>query len=124
MIVNDDYLQAEYIQAAPGTKVGKRFHPDTRAWWVVMDGQIRFDIEGQDSFTATKGSMVQVPAQTIFSFESIGDKPSLRFEVNIAKAKTLYPQEVKPPESAGRVIYSRCPEPQAIPVRPRKQAPH
>ena len=115
MIVNDDYLQAEYIQAAPGTKVGKRFHPDTRAWWVVMDGQIRFDIEGQDSFIATKGSMVQVPAQTIFSFESIGDKPSLRFEVNIAKAKTLYPQEVKPPELPGAtlipVVFNRKPFP-------------
>ena len=52
-----------------------------------MDGQIRFDIEGQDSLVAKKGSMVQVPAQTIFSMETIGDQPSLRFETNIAKAK-------------------------------------
>jgi hypothetical protein len=43
---------------AAGTKVSPRFHPDTRAWWIVMDGQIRFEIEGQDSFVATKGSMV------------------------------------------------------------------
>ena len=55
----------------------RRFHPDTREWWVIMDGQIRFDIEGQDSFIATKGSMVQVPMQTIYSMEAIGDKPDV-----------------------------------------------
>jgi len=33
----------------------------THAWvsWVVMDGQIRFDIEGQTTFIAQKGSMAQ-----------------------------------------------------------------
>lgn len=100
-IVNDDYFRAEYISMAPGTKVSRRFHPDTREWWVVVDGQIRFDIEGQDSFIANKGSMVQVPMQTIYSMEAIGDRPALRFEVNPASGKTLYPRDVKPPELPG-----------------------
>jgi mannose-6-phosphate isomerase-like protein (cupin superfamily) len=114
-IVNDDHFRAEYISMAPGSKVAPRFHPDTREWWVVMDGQIRFDIEGQDSLIATKGSMVQVPLQTIYSMEAIGDKPALRFEVNIAKAKTLYPKSTKPPETAGvqwiPVLLNRTPHP-------------
>ena len=54
VIVNDEHLHSEYIQSAPGTKVSRRYHPDTREWWVVMDGQIRFDIEGQDSFVARR----------------------------------------------------------------------
>ena len=29
--------------------------------------------------------------------ETVGDKPSLRFEVNIANSKTMYPAEDKPP---------------------------
>src|SRR5437763_17135449 len=94
-IVSDNTLHASYIQSAPGTKVARRFHPDTRAWWIVTDGQIRFDIEGQQPITATKGSMVQAPMQTIYSMETVGDKPALRFEVNIAGEKTLYPQDVK-----------------------------
>ena len=77
VIVNDDHLHAEYIQTAPGTKVSRRYHPDTREWWVVMDGEVRFDIEGQDSFIAKKGSMVQVPAQTAYSLESVGGAVSL-----------------------------------------------
>jgi len=101
VIVDDDHLKAEYIAMAPGEKVGRRFHPDTREWWVIMAGEVRFEIEGQDSFTATKGSMVQVPMQTIYSMEAVGDKPALRFEVNIAKAHTLYPKDAEPPKMAG-----------------------
>lgn len=100
-IVNDDRLQAEYIMARPGTKEPRSVHPDTRAWWVVMDGQIRFDIEGQQPFIASRGSIVQVPMQTLFSFETIGDKSSVRFEVNIAGAKTLYTSDVQPPKLPG-----------------------
>jgi quercetin dioxygenase-like cupin family protein len=36
-----------------------------------MDGQIRFEIENQEPFVATKGSMVQVPMQTIYSMERL-----------------------------------------------------
>jgi len=100
-IVNDDLLHADYIYSAPGSKVSKRFHSDTREWWVIMAGKIRFEIEGQDSFIATKGSMVQVPYQTIYSMETVGDEPSLRFEVNIAGVQTLYPGSEKPPQISG-----------------------
>jgi mannose-6-phosphate isomerase-like protein (cupin superfamily) len=100
-VVSDDHLHAEYISMGGGRKVSKRFHPDTREWWVVMDGQIRFEIENQEPFVATKGSMVQVPMQTIYAMETVGDVPSLRFEVNIAKAKTLYPNDVEPPKTPG-----------------------
>lgn len=100
-IVSDELLHADYVYSAPGSKVSRRFHPDTREWWVVMAGRIRFEIEGQDSFVATKGSMVQVPYQTIYSMETVGDDPSLRFEVNIANVQTLYPGSEKPPQISG-----------------------
>ena len=101
VVVDDGYLQAEYISAAPGSIVSKRLHPDSRAWWVVMDGRMRVEIEGQPAFVATKGSMVQVPKQTFYSMETLGDTPSLRFAVNIANAKTIFPQEGKPPAVSG-----------------------
>jgi quercetin dioxygenase-like cupin family protein len=100
-VVQDDVLDGAYVFAAPGSKVSPRFHPDNRAWWVVIEGSIRFNIEGQDSFVATKGSMVQVPMQTIFSLETLGDQPSLRWEVNIAKSQTLFPGTEQPPTVPG-----------------------
>jgi len=101
VIVDDDHLHGEYIQSAPGSKVSRRFHPDTREFWVVVEGGLRFEIEGQDPIVASKGSLIQVPMQTIYSIESIGDKPALRYEVNIAHAKTFFPAEVGPPEMPG-----------------------
>jgi mannose-6-phosphate isomerase-like protein (cupin superfamily) len=101
VVVDDDHLNGVYVSMGPGEKTQPRFHPDTREWWVVTDGQIRFNIEGQSPFVASKGWLVQVPYRTVYTMETVGDKPSLRFEVNIAHAKTLYPKDQKPPEMAG-----------------------
>jgi mannose-6-phosphate isomerase-like protein (cupin superfamily) len=90
-VVSDSLLHADYISMAPGAKTPRRFHPDTREWWIVQDGQIRFIIEGQEPFVASKGYLVQVPYRTVYSQETVGNKPSLRLEVNIAGAQTMYP---------------------------------
>jgi quercetin dioxygenase-like cupin family protein len=95
-VVSDNTLRAEYMSSAPGTKTPRRFHPDTRAWWIVQDGQIRFTIEGQEPFVARKGFLVQVPYRNVYSLETVGDKPSLRLEVNIGGATTMYPIDEKP----------------------------
>ena len=100
-IVDDPLLWADYVSMAPGGKVSPRFHPDTRAWWIVTEGQIRFHIEGQEPIVAGKGTMVQAPMQTVYSMETVGDQPAIRFEGGIAHAKTLYPIDVKPPEMPG-----------------------
>ncbi|MBL8213479.1 MAG: cupin domain-containing protein [Bryobacterales bacterium] len=90
LIVDDKHLRSEYLLLPPGYKHPKALHPDTRSWWVVMEGEVRFDIETVDSVTAKKGGMVQAPMQTIFSYEVVGDTPALVFETNIAGAKTLF----------------------------------
>jgi mannose-6-phosphate isomerase-like protein (cupin superfamily) len=100
-VVSDTSLHADYISMAPGVKTKRMFHPDTRAWWIVQDGQIRFTIEGQEPIVASKGFMVQVPYRNVFSMETVGDKPSLRLEVNIGEAKTMYPSDETPPTIPG-----------------------
>ena len=40
---------------------------------------------------------MNIPRQTIYALETIGDKPSLRFLVNVAHAKTLFPRETPEP---------------------------
>jgi quercetin dioxygenase-like cupin family protein len=97
VIVDDGRLTGEYVFAAPGSKAGRRFHPDTREWFAVVSGEVRVDIEGQAPFTATRGSLVNIPRQTMYALETVGTTPSLRFVVNVAGAKTLYPQDLEPP---------------------------
>jgi quercetin dioxygenase-like cupin family protein len=93
VIVDDGRLAGEYVSAAPGTIVSRRFHPDTREWFAVVEGDVKVSIEGQEPFTATRGSLVNIPRQTMFSVETVGEKPSLRFVLNVSHAKTLIAQQ-------------------------------
>jgi len=92
-IVDDAHLKAQYISMAPGESTPTKFYADNPAWWVVQDGQIRFTIDGQEPFVASKGFLVQVPYRVPFKMETVGDKPSLRFEVTVAGASVLYPAD-------------------------------
>jgi mannose-6-phosphate isomerase-like protein (cupin superfamily) len=51
-------------------------------------------------FTATRGSLVNIPRQTIYSLETVGPSPSLRWVVNVAGAKTLLTHNDTPPPPA------------------------
>jgi len=64
-VVDDDTLRTDYISMAPGGKTPRRMNADTREWWVIQDGQVRFAIDGQEPFTASKGYIVQVPYNII-----------------------------------------------------------
>ena len=100
-LVDDDTLHAEYISLAANGRTPRRMNADTREWWVVQDGQIRFSIDGQQPFVASKGYLVQVPYRTMYTIETVGDRPSLRLEVNIARARKMYPVESTPVPVAG-----------------------
>ncbi|MEW6320593.1 MAG: cupin domain-containing protein [Acidobacteriota bacterium] len=97
VLVDDGRMTAEYLAEAPGTRVSRRLHPDTRLWFAVVEGEVRVEIEGQAPFTARRGSLVNVPRQTFYALQTIGDGPSLRFVAHVAGAKTLHPQEAAPP---------------------------
>lgn len=93
-LFNDGRLMAEYVSAAPGVRQSPRFHPDTREWFAVVEGEVRVTIEGQpEPIVAKRGSTVNIPRQTVFTVETIGATPSLRFVLNVANAKTYYVAE-------------------------------
>lgn len=96
LVVNDQHLRSEYVMAKPGSGAKRALHPDTRAWWVVLEGEVKFEIESVGTVMARKGSMVQVPMQTFFSWEVAGSAPALLFETNIAGARTLYESAAAP----------------------------
>jgi mannose-6-phosphate isomerase-like protein (cupin superfamily) len=100
-MVEDDTLHADYISMAPGGKTPRRMNADTREWWVIQGGQVRFTIDGQEPFVASKGYLVQVPYRTFYTMETEGDRPSLRLEVNIAKARKMYPVDATPGAVSG-----------------------
>jgi mannose-6-phosphate isomerase-like protein (cupin superfamily) len=100
-VVDDDTLHGDYISMSPGKKTPRRMNADTVEWWVIQDGQIRFSIDGQEPFVASKGYLVQVPYRNMYSMETVGERPSLRFEVNVARARKMYAIEETPLPIAG-----------------------
>ena len=89
---------ARYVSMAQGKSTQSMMYSDDRAFWVVERGQIRFRIEGQAPFIAMKGFLVQVPARTSFTLETVGDEPSLRFEVHPAEAPIFPISETPAPQ--------------------------
>ena len=99
-VLTRDYI-GQYISMAPGEKTKTQFWADDRIFWVVEQGSIRFTIEGQQPFVATKGFLVQVPYRVPYSMETVGNEPALRFEVRAAGETPGYPLTETPPNTPG-----------------------
>ena len=95
-VVDDESLFAQWISMAPGQKTPRRMNGDTREWWIVQSGTLKFTVEGREPVVATKGFMVQVPYRTLYQIENVGSEPALRFEVNVTRARKLYPLDEAP----------------------------
>jgi mannose-6-phosphate isomerase-like protein (cupin superfamily) len=95
-IVDDESLFAQWVSMGPGQKTPRRMNGDTREWWIVQSGSLKFTVEGREPVVATKGFMVQVPYRTLYQIETVGGEPALRFEVNVTRARKLYPMDETP----------------------------
>ena len=92
VVVNDENWHAEYNQGAPGFKIAPRMRPDTREFFAVVEGQMRFTLEGQAApISATPTSIINIPKKTAYSVEVIGDAPALWVDANQQNYRTLYP---------------------------------
>jgi mannose-6-phosphate isomerase-like protein (cupin superfamily) len=105
-IIRDPEQDATYNSAAPATRFGLRLHPDTPTVFVIIAGEVRFSVEGQQPVTATRGSIVNIMKTTLFSYEIAGSQNALWVEVNPANYKTVYPTSGPQPQavSGGRMV--------------------
>ena len=94
-IVDDESLFRAVDLDGAGRENAAADERDTREWWIVWSGTLRFTIEGREPIVATKGVMVQVPYRTLYHRE-YRERAALRFEVNVARARKLYPMDEKP----------------------------
>jgi mannose-6-phosphate isomerase-like protein (cupin superfamily) len=99
-VLTRDFL-GQYISMAPGKKTKTLFWADDRVYWVVASGQMKVTIEGVEPFIASKGFLVQVPYRVPYSMETVGDAPSVRFEVLPAGEVPSYPVSETPEAARG-----------------------
>ena len=105
-IIHDPEQDATYNSAAPGSKFTPRMHPDTPTVFVVVAGEVHFNIEGQQPVTATRGSIVNIMKTTVFSYDVGGSENALWVEVDPANYKTSFPSDGPQPQAmaGGQVV--------------------
>jgi mannose-6-phosphate isomerase-like protein (cupin superfamily) len=94
LVVHDENSRAFLVQQSAGVRVERRLYPDSPAWWAVLEGRIRFEVEKPDRrfevFEATQGSYVFVPERMLHAFEVVGGRPAIIFEMTLASATPAY----------------------------------
>jgi mannose-6-phosphate isomerase-like protein (cupin superfamily) len=121
-IILDPEQDATYNSGAPGTKYTPRMHPDTPGVFVVVAGQLHFNVEGQEPVTAIRGAIINLMKGTIFSYEVTGDQNALWVEVNPTNYKTVYPADGPQPAPSKdgtivKVSFGHTPTPYTPPNR-------
>lgn len=105
-VIDDGNAISFLVQEPVGTKHERRMYPDSAAWFAVLEGEIRFEVEKSDrSFeviNATKGSYVFVPERLLHSLEVVGAAPAIRYEVTLGPSST--PVFEKKPQTAPKGV--------------------
>ena len=59
-VVWTDNDQVCFIQQKKGEGCRYHYHPTKDEWWVIFEGEFRYDIEGEESFIAKEGDIVYI----------------------------------------------------------------
>ncbi|MBK35546.1 MAG: hypothetical protein CME26_08480 [Gemmatimonadetes bacterium] len=97
-LVNLDHVRSTVIHQNPGTVNDNHVH-DYDEWWVIMQGEIHWVIEGREEKVIAKpGDFVFVPALTFHHIFPVGDGPSIRLGVSLPGKGHLHERPEKKAE--------------------------
>lgn len=104
-IIKDNLQDVTYHSAAPGSRVSPRMHMETDAVFVVIKGTILFNVEGQAPVTATRGGIVNMLNDTVYSYSVDGAQDVLWIEIHPLWYQTVHPAgEPAPPAERGKAL--------------------
>ena len=108
-IIDDGNSVAFMVQEPPGTKHERKLYPDSAAWWAILEGSIRFEIEKADGgfeiINARKGSFVFAPERLLHSLEVIGNESAIRYEVTAGPSSTAVYEKRPVGNAPGRGVH-------------------
>ena len=81
-ILNDGRNVAGLICDVPGGRNDHHFHPDFNEWWIVLRGELEFEIGDYPAIRAKKGDAVMSPVGLRHLIRTVGDEPSVRLHVS------------------------------------------
>jgi quercetin dioxygenase-like cupin family protein len=89
-VVVTDQMQGTLICQAPGHPNDNHYHHHDE-WWLVMEGEIHWEIEGQSGRTKAKaGDFVYVPKECFHHIHVVGEQPAIRLAISVAGERHLH----------------------------------
>ena len=79
--VNDIRNYATYTHELVGTVSETTSHSDEHRWWVVLQGQVEWSVEGEGVSSAGPGDVVFIEKGKSYSISTVGDEPSIRVTI-------------------------------------------
>ena len=95
-LILTDEVQAVLICQGPGETSRRGYSPNFDEFWVVLGGEMVFEIEGQESFHATTGDVVFGPKGKANFIRIVGDGPALRLGIISPKVVFFDPETRRP----------------------------
>ena len=81
LLILTDEVQAVLICQAPGETSRRGYSPDYDEFWVVLGGEMVFEIEEEEPFHAKTGDVVFGPKGKANFIRMVGDGPALRLGI-------------------------------------------
>jgi mannose-6-phosphate isomerase-like protein (cupin superfamily) len=85
VIVSDDRNYGTYIHEIVGTSSDANSHAKENRWWVVLQGSVEWDIEGEGVTTANAGDVVFIESGKIYSTKTVGEESTIRVSIEAPK---------------------------------------
>lgn len=92
-VIDTESNSMTIISQLPGEGNRRHYHPDWNEWWYILDGEWKWDIEGETR-SIYKGEVVFMQKNREHKITAAGDKPAIRMAVSRADVAHVYPKDV------------------------------
>jgi mannose-6-phosphate isomerase-like protein (cupin superfamily) len=85
-LIQDERNLVTLIANQPGTGNRPHWHKDFDEWWIVLAGQLQWELTGGVVIQAAKDDIVWVPRGTVHHIKNVGDENTLRLAIAMPPA--------------------------------------
>ena len=90
---NSGYFQiATFVcQSEKGSGCRRHYHPDTDEWWVVIKGEIEFEIgDNEEKILGEPGDVIFCKKGILHKISIISDEPCIRLSIAVDNQETIH----------------------------------
>jgi mannose-6-phosphate isomerase-like protein (cupin superfamily) len=97
-LIQNSHVRANIICQEPGPKPRGHWHPTSDEWWVVLLGEMEWEIEEVGVYRVRSGDAICAPRGHCHKIRVLGDGPAVRLTVGASGRQHLEPDELTPAE--------------------------